>query len=144
MDVSQRDVRSMLDELFGLRTGLASLQQERDAAILRQLPPELQETVASIMQEFADMQEQREQEDTALAGQIRTAVKTLGEPVLGTHLQASYDPGRRSWDSDGLERLAEREPEVLTYRRQGEPVVSIRARAQRRRMTPVLYDMHGL
>jgi hypothetical protein len=144
MDVSLRDVRAKLDELFGLRTSLASLPQERDAAILRQLPPELQETVASIMQEFADMQAQREQEDTALAEQIRTAVKTLGVPVLGTHLQASYQPGRRSWDSDGLERLALREPEVLIYRQQGEPIVSIRARAQRRRMTPLLYDMHGL
>lgn len=138
------DVRSMLDELFGVRMSLATLSQERDAAILRQLPPELQETVASIMQEFADVQEQREQAEKDLAGQIRLTVQTLGAPVQGTHLQATYQPGNRTWDSDGLEHLAERVPEVLTYRRQGEPVVRVIARAQRRRTTPVLYDTHGI
>lgn len=144
MDVKIIDVRAMLDELFGLRTSLATLSQERDAAILRQLPPELQETVASIMQEFVDMQEQREQAERELAGAIRMAGKALGIPILGTHLQTTYDAGRRSWDSDGLEHLAERVPEVLTYRRQGEPVVQIRVRAQRRRTSPLLYDTHGI
>jgi len=132
----------MLDELFAIRCALASLSQERDAAILGHLPPEFQEVVSSILREFADMQEQREQADNVLAGQIRLAVKTLGLPVLGTHLQAGYQPGRRSWDSDGLERLAVREPEILTYRRQGEAIVTIRARAQHRRTTPLLYDTH--
>ena len=140
---SVRDVRSMLDELFGLRTSLASLSQERNAAILRQLPPELQETVASILQEFADMEDQRAQEEKTLADQIRIAARALGVPILGTHLQTTYEPGRRTWESDGLELLGERVPEVLTYRRQGEPIVSIRVRAQRRRTTPLLYDIHS-
>lgn len=138
------DVRSMLDELFSLRMSLASLPQERDAAILRQLPEELQEMVASIIQEFADMQEQREQAEKALAEQIRAAAKTLGRPIEGTHLQTTYQAGRRTWDSDGLARLSERVPEVSTYCRQGEPIVAIRVRAQRRRVTPVLYDTHSI
>jgi hypothetical protein len=142
-DSSLRDVQSMLDELFSVRMALAAHAQERDAAILRQLPPELQETVMSIMQEFADMEDQRVQEEHSLAEQIRTTVKTLGVPVQGTHLQASYEPGRRKWDYDGLEHLAERFPEVLTYRQQGEPVVSIRVRTQRRRTAPLLYDTHS-
>jgi hypothetical protein len=140
-----RDIRSMLDELFHLRMALATLSQDRDAAILRQLPSELQETVASIMQEFEDMQEHREQEEKLCAEQIRAAVRTLGMPVQGTYLQATYRPGNRSWDSDGLEYFAERErlPELLTYRHQGQPVVSILARTQRRRTTPMLYDTHS-
>jgi hypothetical protein len=137
-------VRSMLDELHAVRCALASHAQWRDAAILRQLPPELQETVTSIMQEFADVQEEREQEEHRLAEHICTVVKTLEMAVQGTHLQATYRPGNRAWDSDGLERLAERVPEVWGYRRQGEPVVAIRVRAQRRRVTPLLYDTHGI
>jgi hypothetical protein len=143
-DPTVRDIRSMLDELFSLRMALASLSQERDAAILRQLPPELQEIVASILQEFADMQEHREQDEKTCADQIRTAVRSLGIPVQGTYLQATYHPGYRRWDSEGLERLALREPEILTYRMQGEPVVRVLARTQRKRTTPLLYDTHGL
>src|SRR5262245_741165 len=136
------EARAQLDTLFTLRVALAELPQERDAAILRQLPPDLQETIAGIIREFRDLQDIRTSEEQQLAGEIRVLVRALGMPVIGTHLQASYGAGRRSWDTDRLLALAERYPEIHECLSQGEPIVSIRARAQRQQSAPLLYDVH--
>ena len=138
------DVKAWLDELFQRRVALASLAQERNAAILRQLPPEWRETIAATMQEFTERQEHEEAAEEALANQIRLAGKTLGMAIEGTYLHMTHTPGRRQYDFDALDRLGERIPEVAALRHQGEPIVAIRARAQRSRRTPLLYDMHGI
>src|SRR5262245_60187278 len=96
------EARAQLDTLFALRVTLAELPQERDAAMLRQLPPDLQEIIAATMREFRDVQDIRTSEEQQLAGEIRLLVRTLGMPVIGTHLQASYGVGRRTWDTDRL------------------------------------------
>jgi hypothetical protein len=141
---SLADIRSMLDELFLLRTSLASHARERDVAILRLLPADLQEIVASTMREFDEMQESCESEGASREAQIRAATKMLGEAVVGTYLRASYSPGNRKYDLDGLDRLSERFPEVAALRGQGEPVVKILVRTQRKKTAPLLYDTHNI
>jgi hypothetical protein len=137
------DARAALDALFAVRVALAALPQERNAALIRLVPPELRETVAATLREFQDLEEVRTTEAEQLVAQIHRMVKDLGMPVRSTHLQATYSPGRRSWDTDGLLRLAARLPEIHGYLRQGEPIITIRARAQRKAAAPLLYDVHG-
>ena len=84
------------------------------------------------MQEFRDreMELKREIEQTEAA--VRTAVLTTGASAVGTHLQASIMAPRMTWDTKGMAAYATLHPDVLVYRKVGEPSVQIRARGQRR------------
>jgi hypothetical protein len=48
-----------------------------------------------------------------------------GGTVKGTFLRAIWHQGRVTWDTSGMNRYALSNPEVLRFRKQGEPYVSI-------------------
>ncbi len=49
-----------------------------------------------------------------------------GESVKGTNLQAIFIKGRQTWDNAELDKYAEKHPEILKFRKIGNPSVSIR------------------
>ena len=51
----------------------------------------------------------------------------MGETVKGDHLQAVWSKGRASWDDKALMGYTKAHPELLEFRKQGEPSVSIRS-----------------
>jgi hypothetical protein len=40
--------------------------------------------------------------------------------------RASYTQGRVSWDNEGMTKYAALHPDVLQFRKQGQPIVSLR------------------
>ena len=58
--------------------------------------------------------------------EIKNDVLLGGESVVTDVLQAIYVKGRVSWDNEGIDRYARLHPEVLKYRKEGQPSVSLR------------------
>ena len=55
-------------------------------------------------------------------------VLELGYTVTGTEYQAVFSEGRVTWQTDHLDGFAEAHPEILKFRNQPKPSVSIRKR----------------
>lgn len=61
-----------------------------------------------------------------LETEIKRAVLAAGASVKGTRLHAVWVKGRVTFDSKYIEGYAIAHPELLAYRKEGEPSVSIR------------------
>lgn len=57
---------------------------------------------------------------------IREEVLKHGETVKGTRIWAVYNHGRVSWDTQALMGYGVAHPEIKTFRKQGNPYVSLR------------------
>lgn len=57
---------------------------------------------------------------------IKESVLSIGEPVKGEFLQAIFIKGRVSWDTKGLDGYAVAHPEILIFKKTGEPSVSLK------------------
>jgi hypothetical protein len=109
-DVAQMELESRRNEV------LSKVQAELDALEL-EYGPILDGTAESI----ADLEEQ-----------IRTEVLMHGESISGGTYRAVYTRGRVSWDASGMERYARQHPDVLQYRKEGQPSVSLRPVSEER------------
>lgn len=114
-------VTKKLDRLAFTRDGIGTLQAQR-AAIVDAALAEVRTVIDSL--------------DTAIAEMLATADVTVSEikeavlagkaSVKGSSLHAVYSCGRVTYDSKGLDALAVVVPEVLKFRKEGDPSVSIR------------------
>lgn len=59
------------------------------------------------------------------AGLRQTAV-TVGHTVVVSHYRLQYQTGRVTWDNRALDGYAAAHPEILAFRKQGPPTVSLR------------------
>jgi hypothetical protein len=90
--------------------------------ILKQIQPELDALDA----EYKPVLESTEENIATLENEIKTDVLLYGESVSGGMYRACYVQGRVSWDNDGMARYAASHPDVLQFRKQGQPSVSLR------------------
>jgi hypothetical protein len=130
--MSDQHIGTMLDTLSALRVEHANLPDAKMAAILHQLDPETAERVQAILKEF----EEREAQLTAEIAQQEAAIKQFvietGATAQGTHLQAIIMVPRVTWDNKGMATYAALHPDVLAYRKVGEPSVQIWTRSAKR------------
>jgi hypothetical protein len=61
-----------------------------------------------------------------LTAEVKAAVIAGAESIKGAHLHAVYAAGRVTWDGKRLDGYAAAHPEVMAFRKVGEPSVSIR------------------
>jgi hypothetical protein len=122
------DAKEMLNKYSDNLVGLDSLRLEKQAVIDTILTPEIKEKLAEIEAEFAPKVEALSAENERLAAQIREQVLELGATVSGDFHQAIFTKGRVSWDTKALDGYAAAHPEVATFRKEGQPSVSIRLR----------------
>ena len=81
--------------------------------------------LAALDLEFAaplDAAERRKQEAEM---ELRAAVLIAGQAIKGRFVRAAYVKGRVSWDTRGLDRYAQTHPDVLQFRREGDPSTQI-------------------
>jgi hypothetical protein len=90
--------------------------------ILKQIQPELDALDA----EYKPVLESAEENIATLENEIKTDVLLCGESVSGGMYRACYVQGRVSWDNHGMARYAASHPDVLQFRKQGQPSVSLR------------------
>ena len=120
------DIVSKLDELSDVQSAVdvARIDYEaKRAEILRTIQAEL-DALDAEYQPLFDISAERIK---TLTEEIKQAVAQSGASVKGTHLHAVYTRGRVTWDTKGLDKFAVSHPEVVAYRKQGEPSVSLRS-----------------
>jgi hypothetical protein len=114
-----------LERLADLRAAedVARMDYEaKRAEILKKVQAELDAVEA----EFQPVLEGAAANATALEAEIRNDVLLRGESLRGGVYQAIYMKGRVSWDNQGISGYAEAHPEILTFRKEGQPSVSLR------------------
>lgn len=118
-------VAEKLERLTNLRgaADVARLNYEaKRAEILKQVQAELDALDA----EYKPVLEAAQENIAALENEIKTDVLLYGESISGGMYRASFTQGRVSWDNDGMAKYAASHPDVLQFRKQGQPIVSMR------------------
>jgi len=121
----------LLDTLSAQRVELTTLPDTMLAAILHQLSSDDAARVQAIVQEFRDREAQLTDEIAQTEAAVKAAVLASGASAVGTHLQATIVAPRVTWDTKGMAAYSALHPDVLAYRKVGEPSVTIRARRPR-------------
>jgi len=122
---TREHVAEKLERLSNLRNAaeFARLDYEtRRTEILKQIQADLD--VLDV--EYKPVLEAAEENIAALETEIKTEVLLYGESVSGGMYRASYTQGRVSWDNEGMTKYAASHPDVLQFRKQGQPIVSLR------------------
>ena len=122
---SREHVSAKLERLSNLRGAaeVARLDYEtKRAEILKQIQSELD----ALDTEYKPVLEAAEENISVLENEIKTEVLLHGESVSGGMYRASYTQGRVSWDNEGMTKYATSHPDVLQFRKQGQPIVSLR------------------
>jgi hypothetical protein len=118
-------VTEKLERLSNLRGAaeVARLNYEaKRAEILKQIQAELD----ALDSEYEPVMDAAEENIAALENEIKTDVLLYGESISGGMYRASYTQGRISWDNEGMTKYAASHPDVLQFRKQGQPAVSLR------------------
>ena len=118
-------VAEKLERLSNLRNAAEFTRldyETKRTQILKQVQAELD----ALDSEYKPVMERAEENITALENEIKTDVLLYGESVSGGMYRATYTKGRVSWDNDAIATYAETHPDVLQFRKQGQPIVSLR------------------
>ncbi len=122
---AREHVSAKLERLSNLKgaADLARLDYEsKRMGILKQVQAELD----ALDMEYRPVLEATEENIAALENEIKTDVLLYGETISGGSYRASYTQGRISWDNDGMTKYAASHPDVLQFRKQGQPIVTLR------------------
>lgn len=122
---AREHVAEKLERLSNLRGAaeVARLNYEsKQKEILKQVQAELD----ALDFEYKPVLEAADENIATLENEIKTDVLLYGESISGGMYRASYTQGRVSWDSAGMAKYAASHPDVLQFRKQGQPIVSLR------------------
>lgn len=111
-----------LAEAKGRASALHAEHQQRRELVMEQVRAQLEAVDA----EFGEQLRMADEEVGRLEDEVREAVRQAGQSVKQEGIHAIYMRGRVTWDSRELNRYAEMHPELLEFRRIGNPSVSIR------------------
>lgn len=122
----------MADDLIQKLDQLANFMAQRDVLNLQKqelidqvLTPEIKARLEEIEAEFGGRMEAVDANIAELEAEVRQQVLQHGSSVKGTFLRVSWHKGRVSWDTRSLDHYAHQHPEIIAFRKQGEPYVSI-------------------
>jgi hypothetical protein len=121
------DLPAALDRLATLRQTLAALPAVRLQALERALGPEIYAAFVALEQAHAESTKDLEYAIACVEAEIKGAVLEAGVTAQGPLLSAVWCEGRVTWEPRAMALYATLHPEVLAYRKQGQPYVLIRA-----------------
>jgi len=87
---------------------------------------EIKQQLKDIEAEFAPDIEHFDKVISELEVEIKEMVIVHGESVKGEHMMVSFNKGRASWDGKGLDGYAVAHPEILQFKKIGNPYGSIK------------------
>ncbi len=122
---AQEKVVGKLQRLGDLRAAadLARMDYEsKRAEVLKKVQAELD----AIDVEFRPVLDAAEDNAAALEAEIKNDVLLRAESLRGGPYQAVYVKGRVSWDTKGVDEYARSHPDLLRFRREGQPSVTLR------------------
>ena len=121
----ERTVEQMLDTMAELEAQRELLRLDVEGIKEGLIPDDVKQQLLDMDVEYAVQFAEIDSRIALLDEQIRMAVLSLGDNVKGQYRHAVYVKGRVSWDTRGLDKLSYRVPEVMEYRREGQPSVRI-------------------
>jgi len=124
--VASKAIQAALDRLAEYQAQAAALRLRKQELIDGILTSEIRKHIADIEAEFLPSEQECSQRMSETEAEVRTAVLAHGGSVKGAHLQAVWMKGRVSWDTKAIDGYAMNHPELFTFRKEGEPSVSIR------------------
>ena len=124
--MNENQIKEMLDKLDHLQVGLDALNLQKQALTESVMTPEIKAKLLDIDAEFAPKIAAISDSINPLTAEIKQAVISIGTSVKGAFLYAVWAKGRVSWDNKSLDGYALAHPELNTFRKEGEPSVSIR------------------
>ncbi len=123
--MSTEDKINLLDD-FMAKKEVARL--EYVSAMEKIIPPMPKEVVDALAELEAEYQGKVSAVDSnieKLKKEITAEVLQVGKSVKGLHLQAVWGKGRTSWDTGALDGYGAAHPEILQFKKVGEPSVTI-------------------
>jgi hypothetical protein len=115
-----------LDELAEKQATLTRILAEKEEAYKAIVAP-VQDRIDDLEALYAEKTQALIEEIAIREGGIKDSVVALRESVKGSLLHAVYAKGRVSWDNGKLEGYAAAgHPEILDFRSEGKPSVSMR------------------
>jgi HEAT repeat protein len=119
------DISQKIDQLANYQAQRDVLELEKQSLIDQLMPPEIKARIEEIEAEFSGKREAVDGNIAQLESEIKEEVIRHGATVKGSFLRVVYHPGRVTWDTKSLDAYARARPELLEFRKQGEPFVSI-------------------
>jgi hypothetical protein len=119
------DITEKLDRLANFQAERDYLGLQKQELIDEVLTPEIKARLEEIEAEFSLKVEAVDENITALEEEIKQDVIQNGASVRGEFLRAVWNKGRVSWDTRAMDAYATTHPEVLQFRKEGKPYVSI-------------------
>lgn len=124
-------VEQALIERSRIAAQLAEINAGYDAMFKRILTPELQAELDAVEAERATATKEATEKLAELEKAIKDSVLVIGETVKVPGVaMAVWNKGRTSWNTEGLDKLINKEPEkytfLLSYKEVKDPTVSIR------------------
>ena len=128
------DVKQQLDQLYlaeqEYEAAEANLNREWQMKIMSLLGDDLFYRMQEIGEHYGALLDQansdRERVVKELQASIKTAAVEVGETVKANHYMAVFTQPKPTWDSGKLEGYAAAHPEILAFRTEKNPYVSIR------------------
>ena len=120
------DIYTQIEEYSKLSAGIDDVQAQKQALIDSVLTPEIRDQLAEIDAEFDPKVADLKLTLSILEAQIKAQVLEAGRTIKGSLHSFTFSRPRVSWDTRGLDGYAAAHPEILQFRKEGNPSVSVR------------------
>ncbi len=122
----ETDIYTKIEQYSDMEFHIGIINQDKQKAIDSVLTPEIKQQLADIEAEFGEQVETLQTRMSALADEIKAEVAQFGRTIKGNHHQFVWSKPRVSWDTKALDGYATAHPEILQFRKEGNPSVSVR------------------
>lgn len=120
------NAKDLLNEYSSNLVAIQFIAMDKQRLRDQLIPPEVKAAMADVDAEFDPQIEALNERNKTLVDTIKGAVLESKATIAGDYNKAVYTHGRVTWDTKGLDGYALAHPEILVFRREGEPSVAIR------------------
>ena len=116
----------LLIDLRDAQHRTAEVTRYIDAASYEATPQDVRDTLAAIQHEFAPTLTKASGDMAEAEAKVRAYVLEYQEGGKAGGLEATYTPGRVTWDTKALDKAVRLIPGLVDYRKIGDPYCTIR------------------
>lgn len=124
--MNEQQIITALEKLAEIQSQIDLLHIDHSVAIKAAIPVEIQHVLLDIETEYKQKLEAANSNMSELETLIKAAVLEQGTSAKTQRVSAVLTKGRTSWNTKALEGYAVKVPEILAFRTEGKPSVSIR------------------
>lgn len=122
----QKIVSQLLDELYSLEIEKDKLCLDLTKLKEALVPVEIRQKIAEAEASVEGEKQQLETKINEIRERVKTYTIVAGVSIKGAYLHAVFFKPKVTWDSQKLDGFAQAHPEILAFRKVGEPSIQIR------------------